>query len=355
MAQNILPLKNRNSIMSARMPAKAGLAVFSIPLFSILLPLSAALADPTPPKLEIPQPIFDFGVVPEGSRVKHDFEVINTGETELVIQQIVPACGCTAAVAEDPKIPGGGKSTIHVEFDTTGFSGIKNKQARINSNDPVTPSTFVTLKGTVDSDLSFSPERVQLGEFVASAESPLPEIKVTVKSKGSSQIASVTPGSASLAVTVVKNSPTEWEFVVKPSSDISPGDIRDRIIIGLTKGNDKKEASIPVIGKASGPIVIKPSSVAMGLLEGDAPIERRVQVESRRKKPFSIASIESDNPLVKVTQKDIDTGRALVLIVRVDPRELKGDLRSTVTLTFSDDTLAPVQFSVYGVRPPTVE
>ena len=330
----------------------------TVALVAVLNPLTIALpafADVAPPKIEIAQPLFDFGVVPEGTRVKHDFEVSNVGGAELIIQQVVPSCGCTAAIAQDPKIAAAGKSVIHVEFDTTGFSGEKTKQARINSNDPVTPSTFVTLKGTVDTDLSFDPERIQLGEFVSGADSVLPEVKVVARSKGSSQIVSVMPGSPSLELAVVRSSPFEWEFTVKPAAGIAPGDVRDRIIVGLAKGDEKRETNIPVIGKAAGPIMIKPSSVAMGILEGDAPIERRVQIESRRRKPFVIRSIESDNPVVKVTQKSIETGKALVLIVRVDPRELKADLRSTVTVTFDDAALAPLQFSVYGVRPPTVD
>lgn len=326
-------------------------------LFSlaVLFPLSVVADDPTPPKIEIAQPQFDFGVVPEGTRVKHDFEVLNSGGTELIIQQVVPSCGCTAAVAQDPKVPPGGKSVIHVEFDTTGFSGEKAKQARINTNDPVTPSTFVTLKGKVDTKLSFEPDRIQFNEFVSAVGNPLPEVKVVARSNGSAQIVSVSPGSRALQINVLKSSPTEWEFVVKPSSEVLPGDIRDRVIIGLIEGDEKRETNIPVIGKATGPIMIKPSSVAMGILEGDAPIERRVQVESRGRRQFTIASIQSDNPLVKVSQKGIEAGKALVLIVRVDPREIKSDLRSTVTLIFTDPTLSPIQFSVYGVRPPTVE
>lgn len=315
----------------------------------------ARAAEPTPPTIEVASPIFDFGAVAEGTRVKHDFEVTNTGSVELVIQQVVPACGCTAAVAQDSKVPPGGKTVIHVEFDTTGFSGSKTKEARINSNDPLHPSVFVTLKGVVETAISVDPARIQFGEFVSSPDVALPEGRGSVHAKGSTEIISVITGSPALTVTTIKSSPTQLDYVVKPAEGVPPGDIRDRVIVAISKGGEKREISVPVIGRAIGPIVLRPSAVAMGIISGDTPIERPVQLQSRRTVPFKIAKIETDSPAVSVNEKVIEAGKNSVLSVSVNPKLVKGDLRSTVTVTFTDESLSPLQFSVYGVQPPVTE
>ncbi len=319
------------------------------------VPLAAFAADSAAPVIDIVSPVFDFGTVAQGTRVKHDFEVANTGGTDLIIQQVVPACGCTAAVAQNTQIAPGAKTVIHVEFDSSGFSGAKTKEARVNSNDPEHPSVFITLQGVVETELALEPQRIQFGEFVSSPDVKLPEMNGSASAKGSTTVTSVTAGSKSLEVIKIKGSPTEWQYTVRPAAGIPPGDIRDRLIVTIDKGGEKREVSIPVIGRAIGPVILRPSSLAMGVISGVAPIERRMQIESRRKVPFKITKIETDNPAVTVQEKSIEAGKNSVLVVTVDPTQVKGDLRTTVTLNFDDSTLSPLQFSVYGVQPPTVE
>jgi len=331
------------------------LPMFLLLLFFAVTGAPSLSAQALPPKIEIPADTFDFGTVAEGHKVIHDFEVKNTGGTDLIIQQVVPACGCTAAVAKESTVPAGGSTVIHVEFDSSGFSGMKSKAARVNSNDPVSPSLFVTLKGTIETDVSFEPPRVQFGEFVNATDVPLPDVSVTVQTKGDSKIVSVVAGSPSLTVSAGTQSPTGYVFNVRPVAGALLGDIRDRVIVTISKSGENREVSLPVIGKALGPVSLKPSSVAMGIIEGSTIVERRVQLENRRKKPVLITSIASDNPAVSVTQKVIQEGKTIILVVAVNPKLLEADLRSTVTLNFDDSSLAPLQFSVYGVRPAIIE
>lgn len=332
------------------------LVILGLILFLLLgISNQCSYAEATPPKIEVIAPIFDFGTVIEGTRVTHDFEVLNAGGTDLIIQQVVPACGCTAAVAKDSTVLPGAKTVIHVAFDSTGFSGEKTKAARINSNDPENPSTFITLKGIVENDLTIEPARIMFDEFVVTPETPLPEVSVSIKSKGSAQILSVMPGSPSLEIQNNITQHDQSRFIVKPKQGVAPGDIRDRVVVEIERSGQKREISIPVIGKAVGPVSLKPSSLAMGIIDGTEPVERRVQLENKRGKAFSIAKIESDNVAVTVSEKGIEQGKVSVLVVVVDPKLLKGDLRSTVTITFNDSALSPLQFSVYGVRPPTLD
>jgi hypothetical protein len=42
------------------------------------------------PAIQIPESTYDFGEVPEGGEVVHDFKIKNTGKAELVIERVQP-------------------------------------------------------------------------------------------------------------------------------------------------------------------------------------------------------------------------------------------------------------------------
>lgn len=59
-------------------------------IFSAVLVLafwSASLADP---KLTVPEPRWDFGFVPQNSKLTHDYWVKNTGDDTLRIIRVKP-------------------------------------------------------------------------------------------------------------------------------------------------------------------------------------------------------------------------------------------------------------------------
>ena len=42
------------------------------------------------PRMEIPETVFDFGYVPQHSKISHDFWLISTGDDTLKILKVVP-------------------------------------------------------------------------------------------------------------------------------------------------------------------------------------------------------------------------------------------------------------------------
>lgn len=86
----------------------------------------------------------DFGTVKEGERVKHVYEVQNTGKTDLVLQDVRPSCGCTTPNYEKKPIRPGKKGTIEVVFDTKGRPGKQRKSVMVvtNTEPPNTVLTF---------------------------------------------------------------------------------------------------------------------------------------------------------------------------------------------------------------------
>lgn len=117
---------------------------------------AAATADAKAPRLTLVEPLKDFGTVPKGQKIDWTFSVKNTGDKDLEIFSANPGCGCT--VAEFDKIikPGQvGKVVAHV--DTTAFAGPISKQVTLQTNDPDTPSSQLTIHAVVKPYVDASP------------------------------------------------------------------------------------------------------------------------------------------------------------------------------------------------------
>ena len=101
------------------------------------------------PKIEVDDPIFDFGEVLEGIAVSHTFVLTNGGDEPLMIEKVLAACGCTTtALAKDTLEPG---ETVGLEalVDTAGFGGNINKSISVYTNDPETEKLTLRVTGNV--------------------------------------------------------------------------------------------------------------------------------------------------------------------------------------------------------------
>lgn len=99
---------------------------------------------------------WDFGEVAEGFVARGDIIVDNRGGAPLTILNIRATCsGCSAAASVEEPIPPGGKTAVHIQFNTAGYSGKQERILYLHSTDPKTPFIQIKVVGTVKRD----PER----------------------------------------------------------------------------------------------------------------------------------------------------------------------------------------------------
>ena len=77
---------------------------------------------------------YDFGLVKEGEKVVHVYEVLNTGKADLLLQSVTPSCGCTTPKYDKKPIRPGKKGSIEVVFDTKGRPGKQRKTIVVVTN-----------------------------------------------------------------------------------------------------------------------------------------------------------------------------------------------------------------------------
>lgn len=136
----------------------------------VVLPLCAALllavggAGPSPtfaasmlrtssrarsePRASVPFTSFSFGDVYTGEVISQIFVIKNDGDADLVIKDFKGDCGCTVT-RSDRVIPPGKEGTAELEVQTISQSGLINKTAILQTNDPERPSIIFTLTANV--------------------------------------------------------------------------------------------------------------------------------------------------------------------------------------------------------------
>ena len=100
-------------------------------------------------KLEIEEPIYDFGIVAGDTVLTHTFSLANVGGDTLYIKGVRSTWGCTASLLSSEVIPPGEKGDLRVTFSTKKRWGENKKAVYIYSTDEKSRLTKVYIKANV--------------------------------------------------------------------------------------------------------------------------------------------------------------------------------------------------------------
>lgn len=105
--------------------------------------------------MSFPEKTHEFGTIPMGGVVSHNFSFTNNGNAPLVIYEATSTCGCT--IPEYPKEPilPGQTGSIKVTYDSKGKLGTQNKEVTIRTNSGVYK---INMKGMVVPE-NFMPDK----------------------------------------------------------------------------------------------------------------------------------------------------------------------------------------------------
>ncbi len=118
-------------------------------VYLILSLLIFAVIGWSQPKIQLSSTEYNFGKFKEEvGKQTYDFTVTNTGNSPLVIQNIVASCGCTTPEWTKSPIPAGGKGKITAIYDPVNRPGPFSKTLAVYSNSK--PEVVVlVIKGEV--------------------------------------------------------------------------------------------------------------------------------------------------------------------------------------------------------------
>ena len=124
---------------------------FFILLFAAVL---LAACSSKQPNIGIEATELELGSVVNVEVVIRELQVSNTGDADLVIDEITTSCSCTTATLSPMTIPAGESGLLHIEFDSgyhgPNLTGQLVRQVFIKTNDPQQPETRIDLDVIVE-------------------------------------------------------------------------------------------------------------------------------------------------------------------------------------------------------------
>lgn len=314
--------------------------------------IDSAAAD-AGPMVKLAEAEYDFGRVMQGNKVVHEFSIQNAGDADLILQRISPSCGCTGAAVSSSTIKPGTSEKVRVTFDTSGMYGSKAKTVSVQTNSREQPEVILKLRGSVVRGITAAPERIQFGEVAqgASVATRTQEFALTVTEGTDWQVARVTTGSRFLSVAALSAQGATTRYAVTLQPDAPKGEMRERLIVEF-KDPNQAAVNIPVTAMVLGDLRVTPASVSFGIISGTEPLERRIKYENSSALPVAVTGVTSSHPAVTAAMVDVDGGKRGVVVIKLDPTKVTGDLRATVQIATNHPENPALTVSVYGVQAP---
>jgi hypothetical protein len=214
--------------------------------FFILLSISLRVAVLAQPAIKINKETHDFGEVIEGKMASYEFEVTNTGNQPLIINNVQASCGCTSPHWTREPIMPGKTGVVKATYNSQGRPGTFNKSLTVMSNSGA-GSKIVYIKGTV----------IKKEDKVYTEEQKLKSAKITLD-KSSFKVGKLEINQKGVAKITVSNkglSPLEIDNVTSPCNcttfnlskgAIAPGEsgILEVSISPKSKGPFREELNI---------------------------------------------------------------------------------------------------------------
>jgi|WetSurMetagenome_2_1015567.scaffolds.fasta_scaffold255327_2 hypothetical protein len=100
------------------------------------------------PKMLLGHDQFEFGYVPQNSKISHVFWIKSVGDDSLKILSVKPGCGCTQAPVKKQELAVGDSTDLEIIFSTGQYLGAVSKSPSIQTNEGP-PARNVSFKCTV--------------------------------------------------------------------------------------------------------------------------------------------------------------------------------------------------------------
>lgn len=317
----------------------------------------AEAADPEKaPRLTIVEPVKDYGTIAKGEKLDWSFVVKNTGDSDLQIIAAKPGCGCTVADFDKVIKPGQtGKVTAHV--DTAAFAGPIAKTVTLETNDPTTPTSQLTIHAVVKPYVEAFPAGFVRFNMLQ-GEADTQTVMLYSEEDEPFQITAIeTPGDwakatyekvtndAEKAPNVGRAGQDQYRVKITVGGpDAKIGPLADKVHI-ITNSPHQPDYFISISGVIRPTFRVEPSALNFGeVTPTDVAATRMVTLHSNNMKTpetFVVSKAESSVPAVVTSVKPGTNKGEYEVTLQIAKDAKPGDVDGTVTI-FTNDKVTPV-------------
>ncbi|NTV53587.1 MAG: DUF1573 domain-containing protein [Candidatus Firestonebacteria bacterium] len=298
----------------------------------------------------------NFGKTNAGDVVDINFAFSNPGTTSLEVTQVIPACDCTQAGAWDRRVAPGQHGHLALKLDTTGLSGVIERQVTVLTNSPQMPRTTLTLIGTVMTLLEATPPEMNFGRLGPGSPPCTRTLRLVNRNVGPVRLGSCSSSLTQFAPalnTVVPG--REFILALTAPKNLPPGTYAGVLQLELFVPQ-RRNFKIPFNAWVPGGLELQPETLLVP--SGPLPEDLVRTVVVRQPKPFTLTQVSTNAPGVQVNQVKIDEpgmSRRLIISFPRGWTSVPGE-NLWVELIFADPALGThrIPLKTFSTITPTV-
>jgi len=332
-------IASRFVLSSTAMACLAGLCLLARPAVAAVGPRLAYEPDK-----------IDFGVRPRGLHLSGVFTIRNTGDETLKVSGFDTSCGCITSGQDKFDVDPGHAATLTFQLNTQDYT---DGAIKLKTNVPGRPKIMLPIHVTIIEDVQVTDDHLSFG-LVERGQTPA--VSLTVWSTNAHRpvrIRSLTSNLASLELwhksTIDKASrPGETVYARLKSANLPLGRFGGWVNIVLDP--DKKPAiKMEISGNVVAGIVLKPARMRIKVAKRELrqDVRRSVTLTHSNGKEFRIRRAVSSDPNVSVDFDDRLAAPEHRVTLRLSRATGKTEWMSATVRLFTDNRKAPYSVKAY--------
>jgi hypothetical protein len=334
---------------------------FSLIALALFIAISIPAFAENAPNVTLVEPVKDFGTVAKGQMIDWSFEIKNTGTADLEIKSANPTCGCT--VAEFTKvIKPGEKGKVVAHVDTTGFSGPIAKSITLQTNDPDTPTSQVTIHANVKPYVEAFPAGF-LRYTILQGEEQTQSVTLYSEDEAPFQVLSVeSPGdwikvdykkieNESERAAAGRKGQNQYKVNVTVAANAPVGPLMDKITF-KTNSKYQPEYRLSLSGVVRPTYIVAPTVVNFGEVTNNGGAEKVVTIQSNNRQKmdqFKVSTVESDVEGVIAEARATQQPGIYEVMVKVASTAKPGEINGTLQIHTNDPVKPVTEVAIRGL------
>lgn len=300
------------------------------------------------PKVEIVNPVYDFGTALEGQKVTHTFTIRNAGRKDLIISGVKTSCGCTVAAPDKNHIPPGDQARIAVTFDTQFRKGHNERMITVMTNDPQNPSAVMTLQGMIRVEVDAEPSQIAFGAVRHGVE----ETRQVVISDLAAQ-------AKDFHVGPISNSNPDIKVSHEPRKDGKPGALLNVTLLktmpagpfndAIQVVTNRKPVVVEVFGVITGDLTLDPAQVSFGIVPSHQSAVRILRLSNAGNRAVKVLGMSSTSHSVAAKIDPITPGKEYKITVELLKNTPDGQLRGSLAIRTDDPSQPNLIVPFYAI------
>jgi len=270
------------------------------------------------PKIKFDQTTYDFGKTSQVERVTGTFTFQNVGDADLKMGKPSTSCGCTVAGVKPEVLKPGEKGELTFTLNLGRNRATLQKNITVESNDPDSPKTVLTVKADYTPLYEITPVSFYLN--MRKGETTNLTAKVTRTDGKPFTVAKIKPSQTWIEAKATPE-PNSTNQAVRIDATLKPdGSPRyfTEVLNVFVDESEQAAFTVTFSGRLMGDLTLTPESLYWPITDADkAQAPRRIIVRSSLAEKLDIKNITSTLKDVTIEAVPKEDGKTLELVAKL--------------------------------------